>query len=116
MMKAMTCEEGKQCGTSRCRHGSYMGPSHPCRKGCAHQVSKPPVIEDVTQYKKGDKIKVTGNLTIDMNNFSELSRMVGYYNHKCNIDQHDQSLHAEYEHMRSAQLDLMRGIIDHHKK
>lgn len=69
-------------------------------------------------------MKLTGNFIIDINNFSELSREVGYYNHKGNIktydednnDVYDLESQKKYEQLRSKQLDMIELLIDKYGK
>lgn len=42
-------------------------------------------------------MKITGNFTIDINDFSELSREVGYYNCKANIKTYDENNNDVYD-------------------
>ena len=65
-------------------------------------------------------MKLTGNFTIDINDFSELSREVGYYNHKANVktydednnDVYDLESQKEYEKLRGKQLTMLRSLIN----
>jgi len=64
-------------------------------------------------------MKLTGNFTIDINDFSELSRKVGYYNHNANVktydknnnDVYDIKSQKEYEKLRSKQLTMLNALI-----
>jgi len=64
-------------------------------------------------------MKLTGNFTIDINNFSELSREVGYYNHKANVKTYDENNNdiydiksqKKYEKLRSKQLSMLNALI-----
>jgi len=59
---------------------------------------------------------VTGNVRIDINDLEDLSRKVGYFNNKVNVDQDDEKLRADYEHLRSKQLKFMTDIIEHYEQ
>lgn len=64
-------------------------------------------------------MKLTGNFTIDINDFSELSREVGYYNHKANVKTYDENNNdvydiksqKKYEKLRSKQLSMLNALI-----
>lgn len=62
------------------------------------------------------KKKLTGNFTIDINNFESLSREVGYYNCKANRkddnDEYNINDIKEYERLRGEQLDMMQNMIE----
>jgi len=67
---------------------------------------------------------LTGNFIIDINDFSELSRNVGYYNHKANIKTYDKDMNdvydlesqKKYEQLRGEQLDMLKLLIEKYGK
>ena len=69
--------------------------------------------------RKGTIMGLTKNFIIDINNFSELSREVGYYNHKANVKTYDENNNdvydiksqKKYEKLRGKQLDMLNELI-----
>lgn len=59
---------------------------------------------------------LTGNLQIDLNDFANLSREVGYYNHAANQkdedDSYDQEAIDKYEELRLKQLERQEALVN----
>jgi hypothetical protein len=63
---------------------------------------------------------LTGNFTIDMNEFDKLSRHVGYYsclsNQKDENDNYDLEMIQLYEELRDRQLEMLENILNTYTK
>ena len=99
--------------TQQLYYDSYDGSNDEAGRGVKCPTCKD---EYITVKPKNNKERIKNRLTISIHDLSELSRKVGYANHKCNVSPLDEGLRDEYEDLRADELNMMKHIVEEFSK